>query len=278
LRQVLAKREWLLDLLEQQRALSPATLGIERRADLSAEEFLERYYSTNRPVILTGQLRGWPALEAWTPDYLKARLGDRDVELQGGRRRDPNFEMYKDAHRRREPFSDFIDRICQPGAGNDAYITAYNSTQNVEALSVLSADLGDLDDFLVRPAAGPFEMFWIGPAGTFTPLHHDLTNNFVAQITGRKSFKLLPPSETGKLYNKHYVFSEVTDLEDPRLDIDRFDHLTRVRIYDLMLNPGEILFIPVGWWHQVRSLDFSVSITYTSFLWDNDGGRSYPGD
>jgi hypothetical protein len=276
LRLTLAKREWLLDLLERQRALSPATLGIERRADLSAEEFLERYYSTNRPVILTGKMQGWPALTAWTPDYLKARLGDREVELQSGRTADPQFEIRKDDHRARAPFSAFIDRISAPGAGNDSYITAYNSAQNDAALSPLNDDLGELDEFLIRSESGPFGMFWIGPAGTFTSLHHDLTNNFVAQITGRKQVKLLPPSETGRLYNFTHVFSEVPDLDDPALDIDRYSDLTRVRIYDLTLNPGEILFIPVGWWHQVRSLDFSVSITYTSFIWDNDGYRDYP--
>ncbi len=275
LRLALAKREWLLELLERQRALSPATLGIERFA--RRQDFLERYYSTNRPVILIGQLDGWPALEAWTPEYLKAKLGDREVELQGGRLADREFEIHKDAHRTRAPFSAFIDQISLPGAGNDAYITAYNSANNAAALSPLDGDLGELDEFLAAtPQSGPFGMFWIGPAGTFTSLHHDLTNNFVAQITGRKKVKLLPPSETGKLYNQLHVFSAVPDLDDPNLDIDRYSDLTRVRIYDLTLNPGEILFIPVGWWHQVRSLDFSVSITYTSFVWDNDGYRDYP--
>ncbi|MGH6741390.1 MAG: DUF6065 family protein, partial [Bradyrhizobium sp.] len=276
LRLDLAKREWLLDMTERQRALSPATLGIERRADLGREEFLERYYSTSRPVILAGKLAGWPALDRWTPDYLKAKLGDREVELQSGRTTDPEFEMNKDAHRTRARFDAFIDRIAAPDAGNDTYITAYNSVHNDAALAPLNEDLGELDEFLVRPASGPFGMFWIGPAGTFTSLHHDLTNNFVAQIVGRKRIKLLPPSEAGKLYNSIHVFSEVPDLDDPNLDIDRYSDLTRVRIYDLTLNPGEILFIPVAWWHQVRSLDFSVTLTYTSFIWENDGYRDYP--
>jgi hypothetical protein len=276
LRLALAKREWLLDLLERQRALSPATLGIERRADLSAQEFLERYYSTNRPVILTGKMAGWRALDAWTPAYLKAKLGDCEVELQTGRSADRDFEINKDAHRTRAPFGQFIDRISRDGAGNDSYITAYNSARNHAALAPLDDDLGSLDEFLMPPDDGPFGMFWIGPAGTFTSLHHDLTNNFVAQVTGRKRIKLLPPSETGKLYNHLHVFSEVPDLEDPDLDLDRYSDLTRVRIYDLTLNPGEILFIPVGWWHQVRALDFSVSITYTSFIWANDGYRDFP--
>lgn len=276
LRLQLAKREWLLDLVERQRALCRATVGIERRADLGADEFLELYYAANRPVILTGLLDDWPAVTSWTPDYLKAKIGEREVEVQSGRSSNPDFEMDKNRHRTRMSFAQFIDRISRPDAGNDDYITAYNAASNQEALAALDADLGTLDEFLVRPASGPFGMIWIGPAGTLTSLHHDLTNNFVAQISGRKRFKLLPPSETGKLYNERAVFSAVPDLEEPAIDLARYGQLTQVRIYDLTINPGEILFIPVGWWHQVRSLDFSVSLTYTSFRWANDGYRDYP--
>ena len=82
-------------------------------------------------------------------------------------------------------FDAFIDRILRPGAGNDVYLTAYNAARNVEALSVLDGDLGFLDRFLSRQVDHPHGMPWIGPAGTFTPLHHDLTNNLLVQITGR---------------------------------------------------------------------------------------------
>ena len=43
--------------------------------------------------------------------------------------------MHKDAHRREAPFGEFIDRIVRPGAGNEAYLTAYNSARNAAALA-----------------------------------------------------------------------------------------------------------------------------------------------
>jgi len=49
-----------------------------------------------------------------------------------------------------------------------------------------------------------------------------------------------------------------------------------VHIYDVLLEPGEILFLPLAWWHQVKSLDFSVSATYTNFVWPNDAHETYP--
>jgi hypothetical protein len=276
LRLALAKREWLLESLERQRALAgPAAIAIERRACLSADDFLEQYYALGRPVILTGEMADCPALERWTPAYLKARIGSAVVEFQGDRMSDPDFESRKEAHRREGPFDAFIDRIIQPTAGNDLYLTAYNSKRNERALAPLAADLSSLDKFLDPAADGARGMLWIGPAGTLTSLHHDLTNNFIAQIVGRKRLKLLPASEVGKLYNAHHVFSQARDLE-ANLDLGRFPRLASARVYDVLLEPGEILFVPFGWWHQVRALDFSVTITHTNFRWPNDAYASYP--
>lgn len=274
-RRALAKREWLLETLERQRDLAPGVAGIERRAGLSADEFLARYYAVGRPVILTGELADWPALRLWTPDYLKAKVGSRLIEYQGERAADPRFEMDKDAHRRQAPFDAFIDRISWPGAGNDAYITAYNSANNAEALAPLAADQRPLDRFLDPAGGHPNGMMWIGPAGAFTALHHDLTNNFIAQVVGRKRVLVLPASEVGRLYNTTHVFSEITDLE-AGADISRHPRLAGARCYPVELQPGEILFVPLAWWHQVRSLDFSVTLTFTNFLWPNDAAQTYP--
>ena len=272
----LAKREWLLETLERQRALSPADNTIERRKGLGSQEFLERYYAVGRPVILAGEMDDWPALSRWTSDYLKAKIGPAVVEYQGGRTANARFEMDKDRHRREAPFDVFIDQITAAGAGNDAYLTAYNSARNQAALAPLIDDMGFLDKFLTRDVAAPHGMPWIGPAGTLTSLHHDLTNNFIAQIVGRKQVKMLPAADVGRLYNRDHVFSEITDLDAPDLDVARFPRLVGARLYDVLLQPGEILFMPLAWWHQVRSLDFSVTLTYTNFRWPNDGHATYP--
>jgi hypothetical protein len=276
LRLALAKRDWLLEAVERQRDLVPKLAAIERVSGLSGAAFLEQYYAVNRPVILTGEMADWPALTRWTPDYLRAAIGARPVEFQGGRSRHKEFEMYKDVHRREAPFDVFLDQILSPGAGNDAYVTAYNSARNAESLSVLHDDLGFLDKFLDRDAAHPNGMMWIGPAGTVTSLHHDLTNNFIAQITGRKRIKIAPAADVGKIYNQQHVFSEIQDLDDPSIDLNRHPRLAALRLYDVLLEPGEILFMPLGWWHQVKSVDFSVTITFTNFRYKNDYFSSYP--
>ena len=276
LRLALRKREWLLETLEGQRSLSPKLVGIERREGLTSEEFLESYYAANRPVILVGEMNDWPALGKWTPQYLKKKVGDKKIEFQGGRSSNPAFERQKDLHRTSARFDEFIDKIAKPGSANDAYVTAYNSARNIDALASLQPDMKIPTKYLDPDTDNPFGMMWIGPAGTVTSLHHDLTNNLIAQAVGRKAIKLLPASEAGKLYNDCHVFSEVPDLEDPGIDFARYPRLTEARIYDIVLHPGEMIFIPLGWWHQVKALDFSVTVTFTNFLWPNDASRSYP--
>lgn len=276
LKLALAKREWLLETQERQRGLSAGGTAIERRAGMGTEEFLEHYYAPARPVILGGAMDDWPALSRWNPGYLKKLIGSALVEYQGGRSTNVRFEMEKDRHRRTGPFDTFIDAVTSRKTGNDAYLTAYNSARNRDALAPLNRDMRVLDKFLTGDAAAPGGMAWIGPAGTMTSLHHDLTNNFIAQVVGRKQVTLLPAAEVGRLYNRHHVFSEITDLDDPDLDLALFPHLANTTAFTVVLAPGEILFMPIGWWHQVKALDFGVTMTFTNFRWANDGFASYP--
>jgi hypothetical protein len=268
------KLEWLMLSLARLRALSPDE-RIQRVAGLSAEAFLVQHYAANWPVILTGELADWPALRLWTPDYLKRRVGGRIVEVQGDRTFDPDYERNMKAHARQMPFDAFIGLIERAESGNDLYLTAYNSARNVEALSVLDEDLGHLDKLLAGNGDGARGMMWIGPAGTFTPLHHDLTNNLLLQITGRKRVMMAGPLETPRLYNDHHVYSRIRDLAEPGI-AQRFPRLDGMRVHQLVLEPGDALFIPLGWWHQVTALDFSVSITHTNFRWPNDAWASWP--
>jgi ribosomal protein L16 Arg81 hydroxylase len=139
----------------------------------------------------------------------------------------------------------------------------------------LQEDLGFLDKLLDRADGRSRGMMWMGGQGTFTPLHHDLTNNLLLQIVGRKRLLLVAPGATPRLYNDHHVYSQIRDLLEPGI-LSRYPKLEGIHVHQIMLNPGEALFIPLGWWHQVSSLDFSVTITHTNFRWPNDFHATHP--
>ncbi|MBU0556508.1 MAG: cupin-like domain-containing protein [Alphaproteobacteria bacterium] len=268
----LARRDWLLSVMERQRSLSTAASALIRCEGITAEQFLEHFYAPSRPCVIAGALADWPALQLWTPEYLRDTVGDAPVEFQGRREAAGDFELAKDRHKQTLPFSAYLDLI-EANPGNDAYVTAYNSSANRAAFAPLMRDVRPLPNLL-----GPGEgMLWVGPAGTFTPLHFDLTNNLLIQITGRKRVLLVPPSQTRLLSHHRHVFSDVHDLEDEAC-MKRHPLAQQVQPYVVTLEAGDMLFIPVGWWHQVRSLDFSVMMTCINFLWPNNAWQDYPAD
>lgn len=266
------RKAWLDRVAARQRALSPVPASVPRLRDVSPEAFLDLFYAASRPVLIEGLAGDWPATLRWSPDYLAARIGNAEITYQGGRDAAGDFELAKDRHVRTMPFDRYITEAIAGDGGNDAYITAYNSSSNQEAFAPLMSEL--------RPVpylTGADGMLWIGPAGTFTPLHHDLTNNLLLQVVGHKRLHLIPPGETEKLSNTRHVFSDVHDIEDEG-QIVQYPSARSAQRMIVDLTPGDALFIPVGWWHQVRSLSFSVMLTYTDFLWANDAYSDFPGD
>jgi ribosomal protein L16 Arg81 hydroxylase len=87
----------------------------------------------------------------------------------------------------------------------------------------------------------------------------------------------VPPSQTHRLAHNRHVFSDVGDLTDPAR-LARHPRARDVLRYEVRLTPGDLLFIPIGWWHQVRSESFSTMLTYTHFHWPNAGHENYPKD
>jgi ribosomal protein L16 Arg81 hydroxylase len=100
-----------------------------------------------------------------------------------------------------------------------------------------------------------------------SPLHHDSTNNMLVQIYGRKKLILIPAFQVQHLYNDTHVYS-ATDF--PVIDLKCFPKMKNVTPIEVILHPGEAVFIPIGWWHCVESLGVSISVSFTDFNVKND--------
>jgi hypothetical protein len=268
----LLKREWVIDIQRKLNRLRP--LEIERRHQLPREAFLRDYYSVNQPVIITGMMDNWPAMQKWNLDYFSTHFGEREVEVQFGRNADENFEMNSVAHRRTMRFGDYVDLVKGASTTNDFYMTANNDSLNRAALSELWDDIVQIPEYL-SPQSDRSGFLWFGPAGTLTPFHHDLTNNFMAQVMGRKRLRIMPACEVANVYNSHHCF---TPVDGRNVDLAKFPDMEKAQIFDCTLAPGEMLFLPVGCWHMVEGLDVSVTIAFTNFIWDNDFYSDYPVD
>lgn len=260
------KHEALMDLQNNLGLLSRSYGRIFVEENLSREEFLELYYSKNIPVVINGLMKNWPALNLWTLDYLKSKFGNEIVEIQMGRNSDPIYEENSDYLKQKISFGEYIDMILQGGETNDYYMTANNHVIENAKMKALLSDIEIFPEFL-RPDHKPSELFfWLGPAGTITPLHHDRQNIFMAQVMGRKLIKLVAPEQTHLVYNHRTVFSQV-DCENP--NFERFPLFQKATVITGVLNPGQVLFLPNAWWHYVRALDISTTVTFTNFIYPN---------
>ena len=265
--QKLKKLEAMMAIYSELWAHTKGAKAIERRSNLEAEEFFRCYYSVNRPVVFQDGLRSYPALARWNPDYLKARCGNEMVEVMAGRSADQNYEINSDQHKTRTRLHEFVDRVKQAGQTNDFYMVANNRSLDSGSMKALLDEARVLEHIL-DPARAQSRMFlWFGPGGTVTPLHHDAMNILLAQVFGRKSVTLIPSFQTPYVYNNIGVYSAV-DCEKP--DYNRFPLFEKATMLKFLLEPGQVLFIPVGWWHHVRSLDVSISVSFTNFRAAND--------
>lgn len=249
--------------------------AVERCAGLDAEAFFERYYATNTPVVLTDVVTAWAAFGRWTPAYLKERFGDVEVMAAMGRASDPDYDMHTPALSRPVALGDFVDRVLAAGESNDLYLVANNRNSDRAALRPLFDEV-TLPAGLLDPArlAGSTAL-WFGPGGTVTPLHHDTSNIVFGNLYGEKRFLLVAPWETALLQSTRGVYS----LVDPeRPDLDRFPAFARANVREVVLAPGEMLFIPVGWWHHVRALSVSINLAFTNFARDNAYDWFRPGE
>ncbi|GMJ07106.1 Jumonji C domain-containing protein 30, jumonji domain containing 5 [Hibiscus trionum] len=240
---------------------------VAKRSALSLEAFLCEYFLLGSPVIITDCMAHWPATTRWNDaDYLRRVAGDRTVPVEVGK----NY-ICSDWKQELITFSDFLERVQSNGCRSKVptYLAQH---QLFDQINDLSKDIS-IPEYCY---AGGGELrslnAWFGPAGTVTPLHHDPHHNILAQVVGKKYVRLY-----SSLYSEElYPYSETMLHNSSQVDLDNIEEVKFPKVRDLefidcILVEGEMLYIPPKWWHYVRSLTTSLSV---SFWWSNDSETS----
>ena len=260
--QTVERREWMLKTVDTLARLGDDYNQIPTLDAPAFNTFIKEYYAKNKPVLLKDAFKHWPASQ-WTPQTLLDVARGKEVEVQFDRDTNPTFEMDSIKHKTRMSFDKYFDLVTTAGSSNNFYMTANNAKANQTVFGPLFDDLKNIKDGYFDESLHHTRSFiWFGPKGNFTPLHHDQTNNMFMQVYGRKTFWLVSPMQTPYLYNERAVFSPL-DLRHP--ERSKYPLMGKVQAIEVTLEPGDTLFIPVGWWHQVESLDVSIRLTITNF-------------
>ncbi|XP_033731822.1 HSPB1-associated protein 1-like isoform X2 [Pecten maximus] len=232
----------------------------------------EEYILAGLPVVLNNAMRTWPS-SSWTPEFLSQQLPQplsckvtpltaeralMETEciqesvclpdfvqwLRGNTKGDNPLQKYD-----RNTFSCYLDYKYM-----QEIFTA--KPELLKAVCWESVGLEGRD--------GTASTLWLGSEGAYTNCHYDTYGyNLVAQIYGRKRWVLFDPSDTQHLYptripfEESSIFSQV-DVKNP--DLKHHPKVKLTNVYEVILEPGQILYVPRHWWHYVECLEPAISI------------------
>ena len=255
---------------------SPANIKITdeneliRVREIDSEEFYRSYFKPKKPILITDMTQNWPAMHKWSFEFLRTLNPSEKVYIERGNvlQQETDFQQRKF----QEYIQSLIDERQDEGHKSDLEIDDSKDRETRKPQDYLSVfDVfaifpelkNDVDFSLIRQHTLKSYVFaWIGPGGTVTGYHIDWADNLLAQIVGRKRVYLVSPDQTQYMYpSKKYDFRATISSVDPdTYDAKRYPLFERVKPITTLLNPGEVLYIPRGWWHRVESLERSISV------------------
>ncbi len=261
-------------------AVSP----VERRECPSHAEWVREFLLPRKPIVITGALKSWPALSKWSPEYFKNRYGSMPLTVDGQNHTLGGFlPTKKDGGCL--TMAEFFDLVSSSNDENPAPYLRNVWIENF--LPELDADLQPAPDYfypnwlegpLTEPLyprlhAGHPELYIGGRGGKFPVLHYDSWHIYVflCQIYGVKEYTIFAPDQTPFLYPCDYHTSSISVDDIDHVDLKKFPLFAKANPIRFTLHPGEMLFVPPGWWHMAKILTPSISISVTrvnSSNWD----------
>jgi hypothetical protein len=230
---------------------------------------------STEPVVLRGLVTQWPAVQAGLRSvsdgagYLRDFWRKELVCVMAGTPAMAGRFFYNEAmtgfnfERRQAPLPELLDQLLAAPDSEQASALYVGSTTVDTCLPGFRAH-----NDLALGVRDPLASIWLGNRSRIAP-HYDLPDNLACVTAGRRRFTLFPPEQLPNLYVGPLDFTpagqpvSLVDLARP--DLQRYPRFSRALAAAQVaeLAPGDAIFIPSMWWHQVESLErFNVLINY----------------
>ncbi len=239
---------------------------IERRENLSNEEFMKEYVYANRPVIVTDALRQWKAVGRWTPEFFKGEFADMNLALNKVAWSKENGGADLTMARFVDTVLAFTDENPAPYLRNQNLCELFPSLmQNASPMPGYCSPNWLPESYSVKSLQRVFhehseiQFCFGGTGGAFPVLHYDVLTShaYLFQIYGRKKFIVFSPDQEPYLYLRPRNFSQV--VEKP--DLDKFPLFKKAKATTCVLEPGEFVFVPIQWWHTAKILTPCITLS-----------------
>lgn len=234
------------------------TSPIDRVKNISKEDFVEKYYKPQRPVLIEGLTENWEAFQKWNLDYIQKFAGEQIVPLYNNE--PTKGKQYSAEPAKKMKMYDYIELIkTQP---TDLRIFFYD----------LKAKLPELLEDFEFPDIGlkffkRLPVLFFGGEGSKVLPHYDmdLADLVHFHFHGNKSVTLFSPEQTKYLYKVPFAVHnlETIDLDNP--DFEKYPALQQVEGLHATMKHGDALYMPSGYWHYIKYLDGGFSMTLRAF-------------
>ncbi|XP_033120525.1 bifunctional peptidase and arginyl-hydroxylase JMJD5-like [Anneissia japonica] len=230
---------------------------IEHISAPSVDVFKENFLLKGIPVVITDVADKWPAAN-WTLDLLCERAGD-NVTFVRQNTNSTDYRAGKVYKIRESTLREYINDIK---AKNNRSINSYLAVQNIKkAFPQIQKDV-PIPGYVGKVHGGPF--MWIARKGHYEYCHFDPDDGLLVMLKGRKRVKLfgcdLTTMYPNPLGSKGKTVQAEVNCDDP--DLKHHPNFCNAVCYECVLHPGQMLFIPAFWWHQVTSIDVCISVNY----------------
>lgn len=228
--------------------------------DISKNDFEKNYLNTHKPLIIKNMSKTWPAFNKWSLDYMKSIVGDQTIPLYDSSKADPSKPINASAAEMK--FEDYIELI--KNTPTDLRIFLFDPIKHApELLEDYRAPKELMGGFL-----DSYPNLFFGGKGSVTFLHYDidLAHIFHTHFGGRKHVILFENKWKERLYQIPYATYALEDYDVEKPDFNKFPALKGVKGIEAFLEHGDTLFMPTGYWHWMKYLDGSFSISLRA--WD----------
>jgi hypothetical protein len=186
----------------------------------------------SQPAILTNMINAWKSAD-WNFDYLQSRFGQVIITCLN------NHHLTM--------------RDCVQGFRDGKH----RSIGGLLFPAELKQEIGTLLPSLPKSRVTLF----MGTQGGVTPLHRDAGDVLNAHIIGRKSWTLFSPDQSAYLYPQNGGY-QISDVNLAKPDYASHPLFRYARSLDIVVESGEVLLLPSGWFHEVRSLAETLSVSF----------------
>jgi Cupin-like domain len=251
---------------------------VDGRELSSPAQFLREVVEPCLPVVMRGLVSGWPATHAATRsaedfgDYLARFDNGSEAEAFVGDPKIAGKYYYADDlkgfnfERRRMRFGDALTAILATHRQSGAPTMYVGSLPVNDYLPGFAAQ-----NVLPVLAAHVAARIWLGHASNVSA-HFDAYDNVACVVAGTRRFTLFPPEAIEGLYvgplDNTMAGQPVGLAASAPQDDPRYPLFSKVRDQALtaLLTPGDGIYIPKLWWHQIESTaSFNGLVNY---WWD----------